>query len=138
MELRDARTGITVADREECFDLLETVPVGRVAAVIGGGQPHIVPVNFTVVRDPVFGDAIVFRTDTGTKLRSVHRGRIAFEADHYDATSRTAWSVVVHGEAEEIDPPDASDHQDPDPWAIGEKAHWVRIRATTVTGRRIG
>jgi nitroimidazol reductase NimA-like FMN-containing flavoprotein (pyridoxamine 5'-phosphate oxidase superfamily) len=137
MELRDTRTGMTVLDREACLGLLRTVPVGRVAAVIGGGQPHIMPVNFTVVRDATDGDAIVFRTDTGTKLRSVERGRIAFEADHYDATSRTAWSVVVHGEAEEIDPPPAGASHDPDPWGRGEKSHWVRIRATTVTGRRI-
>jgi nitroimidazol reductase NimA-like FMN-containing flavoprotein (pyridoxamine 5'-phosphate oxidase superfamily) len=128
---------MAVLDREECFRFLRTVPVGRVAAVIGGGQPHILPVNFTVVRDPVDGDAILFRTDAGTKLRSVERGRIAFEADHYDVAGRTAWSVVVYGEAEEIDPPTDGAAHAPDPWSRGEKRHWVRIRATTVTGRCI-
>jgi nitroimidazol reductase NimA-like FMN-containing flavoprotein (pyridoxamine 5'-phosphate oxidase superfamily) len=138
MQLADPRTGMAALDRKDAMRLLATVPIGRVAVVIGGGAPHIVPVNFAVDTTGTT-EAIVFRTDAGTKLRAVERGRVVFEADHYDATTRSGWSVVVHGDAEEIDPPAAHDAAaDPDPWAGGEKAHWVRIHATSVTGRRIG
>ena len=137
MELADTHTGMEAIDRDECLELLGSVPVGRVAVVIGGGSPHIVPVNFAVVRSARDGDAIVFRTDAGTKLRAVERGRVAFEADHYDTATRTGWSVVVHGQAEEVDAGRNGAAVDPDPWAGGEKAHWVRIHATSITGRRI-
>lgn len=137
MTLADRRTGIHALDREECLRLLTTVPLGRFVTVIGG-SPHVVPVNFVVD-----GDAVVFRTDAGTKLRAAERGRVAFEADDYDAATRTGWSVVIHGEAEEVTP---YDHPETwrrvcslpvDPWAGGEKAHWLRVTAVSVTGRRV-
>jgi nitroimidazol reductase NimA-like FMN-containing flavoprotein (pyridoxamine 5'-phosphate oxidase superfamily) len=138
MQLADPRTGMEALDRKDAVRLLGTVPIGRVAVVVGGGAPHIVPVNFAVDTSGAT-EAIVFRTDAGTKLRAVGRGRVVFEADDYDPKTRSGWSVVVHGDAEEIDPPPANDDVvDPDPWAGGEKAHWVRIHATSVTGRRIG
>ncbi len=98
-----------------------------------GGSPHVVPVNFTVDTDD--GGGVMFRTDQGTKLRAAERGQVAFEADHYDPATRSGWSVVIHGEAEEVVP--APTDLPVDPWAGGDKAHWVRIRATTVTGRRV-
>ena len=134
MQLADTRTGMEVLDRSQCFDALRTVPVGRVVMVVGG-SPFVVPVNFSVD-----GESVVFRTEDGTKLRAAGRGSVAFEADEYDTATRTGWSVVVHGDAHEIDPPRADDVPvlDPDPWAGGEKPHWVRIHATSVTGRRVG
>jgi len=136
MQLADPRSGIEALDRRECLRLIATVPLGRIVMVVGG-SPHIVPVNFVV---DAATERIVFRTDPGTKLRAVEKGRVAFEADDYDAATRTGWSVVIHGDAEEIDPPAAAGARlfDPDPWAGGDKAHWVGIQATTITGRRIG
>ena len=135
MQLADARTGMEVLDRSQCLDALRTVPVGRVVMVVGG-SPFVVPVNFCVD-----GESVVFRTEDGTKLRAAGRGSVAFEADAYDAAARTGWSVVVHGDAHEIDPPaataDGTPAFDPEPWARGEKAHWVRIDATSITGRRV-
>jgi nitroimidazol reductase NimA-like FMN-containing flavoprotein (pyridoxamine 5'-phosphate oxidase superfamily) len=133
MQLTDTRTGMEVLDRSQCLEALGTVPVGRVVMVVGGA-PFVAPVNFCVD-----GESVVFRTADGTKLRAAGRGSVAFEADDYDATTRTGWSVVVHGDAHEIDPPPAGDGPalDPDPWAGGEKPHWVRIHATSVTGRRV-
>jgi nitroimidazol reductase NimA-like FMN-containing flavoprotein (pyridoxamine 5'-phosphate oxidase superfamily) len=131
MQLADPRTGIVALDRRECFELLGTVPLGRVVTVVGG-SPHIVTVNFTVDAEH---EGVVFRTDVGTTLRAAERGRVAFQADHYDAEARKGWSVVIHGEAEEVVP--APTGLPVDPWAGGEKAHWVRIRATAITGRRV-
>ena len=131
MKLADPRSGIEAIGRKECLRLVASVPLGRFVAVVGGA-PHVVPVNHVVD-----GDGIVFRSD------GRRHGRVAFEADDYDAATRTGWSVVVHGEAEEVtsfdDPETWHRVQDlpVDPWAGGPKDHWIRIEATSVTGRRL-
>ena len=56
------RNGLEVLAREECFRLLATLKVGRVALSVGG-LPVVVPVNFLVV-----DEAMVFRTGVGSKL----------------------------------------------------------------------
>ena len=61
--------------RDECFVLLRTVEIGRVAVSRGDRAPLVVPVNFAVD-----GEAVVFRTNAGTKLDAVATGPIAFEA----------------------------------------------------------
>ena len=50
-------------DRVRCLQLLSEHNLGRLAVVISG-QPLIFPVNYTLD-----GDAVVFRTDPGNKLR---------------------------------------------------------------------
>ena len=131
VNLSDPRTGIEAIPRDECLRLLASVPLGRFVRVVGGA-PHVVPVNHVVD-----GDGIVFRSD-GRK-----HGRVAFEADSYDQDTRSGWSVVVHGDAEEVtrfDDPETWTrvHELPvDPWAGGEKGHWIRIRPTSITGRRL-
>ncbi|MGQ0824487.1 MAG: pyridoxamine 5'-phosphate oxidase family protein [Actinomycetota bacterium] len=128
---------LAVISVTECRALLATEEIGRLAVVAGGG-PHVVPVNY------VFdGRAIVFRTETGTKLDAAGHVPAAFEVDSFDRERRTGWSVVVHGRLEEIDryrgPAFERVQQLPvEPWAGGEKAHWVRLVATSVTGRRVG
>ena len=65
---------------------------------------------------------------------------MCFEADSYDAATGTGWSVVVRGLAEK-EPEAACARLD----ALGMKAWggaaqervWVRIRPTSITGRRI-
>jgi uncharacterized protein len=136
MRLAD-RSGLDALDRQECLRLLDLVPLGRFVTVVGGA-PHIVPVNHVVD-----GDSIVFRSDPGTKVDTADRGRVAFEADEYDPVTRTGWSVVVHGVAEEVtsfDDPEVWRHVQElpiDPWAGGQKAHWVRVQAASITGRRL-
>ena len=84
---------------------------------------------------------VVFRTDPGRKLTSAVLGELsAFEIDHASPFSHDGWSVLVVGRAEEI-----RDRGDLDevsklplrPWAAGARDRVVRIRAETVTGRRI-
>jgi nitroimidazol reductase NimA-like FMN-containing flavoprotein (pyridoxamine 5'-phosphate oxidase superfamily) len=124
--------------RVECLRLLAAHSFGRLAVALTDGAPVIRPVNY------VFDDSsqsIVFRTSPGSKLHAVLQVReAAFEIDGVDEGSRTGWSVIVHGRAEEV-----TNHAEVrrlgalgvTPWAPGRKAHWVRIRARTVTGRRI-
>jgi nitroimidazol reductase NimA-like FMN-containing flavoprotein (pyridoxamine 5'-phosphate oxidase superfamily) len=116
--------------RQECFDLLATQPVGRLALTQPDHAPLVVPVNFTLD-----GDDIVFRSDPGSKLR-LAMGPVAFQADFVDWYHRTGWSVLATGVAHEV--ADAEiEHLDVEPWAPGDKRVWIRIVVDEVTGRRL-
>jgi uncharacterized protein len=138
VELIDLNTGLVVIERDECFKLLATEEVGRLAVAVGG-RPEIFPVNYVV-----HGDGVVFRTDPGTKLAAVVRGPVCFEVDHLEKGSRTAWSVILHGRAHQVTPFDSPGLHDRTahlalyPWTGTPKAHLIQIVPTTVTGRRIG
>lgn len=132
----DARTGLEVIDPDECRRLLAADEVGRLA-LIDGGTPAVFPINYVVD-----GDAVVFRTAPGTKLSAGPRRRVAFEIDDFDRSRRTGWSVVVTGRLEEVTAYDAATLQrvtrlPVEPWAGGERAHWMRIVPDRITGRRI-
>jgi hypothetical protein len=133
----DLNSGLVIIERAECFDLLAREEVGRLAVVVGG-RPEIFPVNYVVE-----GDGVVFRTDPGTKLAGAIRGPVAFEVDHLDKQTRSAWSVILHGRAQQataFDSPELRDrtaHLALRPWTNTSKAHLIRIDPTTVTGRWI-
>lgn len=98
----------------------------------------IFPVNY-VFHD----DAIVFRTDEGTKLSRSALGRTVFEIDGVDEARQSGWSVVVQGVSSEIgDALDARSGRlrtlDVLPWVPGRRSHWVALQADSVTGRRVG
>jgi nitroimidazol reductase NimA-like FMN-containing flavoprotein (pyridoxamine 5'-phosphate oxidase superfamily) len=82
----------------ECIHLLATMTVGRLGFVHEGG-PEVLPVNYVLD-----GDAVVFATNTGMKLWGSTRGRVVFEVDQTDPVTRSGWSVVVHGLAQEVPP----------------------------------
>ena len=118
-------------DAADCWDLLRSASVGRLAVIVDG-DPEIFPVNFTVEHS-----ALVIRTGDGTKIDAV-RGhpRVAFEIDGVDG--QTAFSVVVKGDAKEIKAPDElrdTVSLDVSPLQAGTKNHFVRILAEEVTGR---
>lgn len=124
--------------RTECLELLGAHEFGRVAVSGARGVPVIRPVNY------VFDSAsqsVVFRTASGSKFHALAQAaHAAFEIDGIDASSRTGWSVIVVGVTEEV--ADSSElrrlgNLALDTWAPGEKSHWIRIRAWTVSGRRI-
>jgi len=127
--------GLEVVGEAECWSLLETQPVGRLAVAIRN-HPDIFPVNYLVD-----AETIVFRTDPGIKLAAATAGEsVAFEADHYDAETGEGWSVVVSGEAREVKKLDDLVHIEELPLvpaAGGRKNRWVRIHPLSVTGRRI-
>ena len=57
-----------------------------------------------------------------------------------DPVERVGWSVIVEGFTEEITNPSELrriEQLQLEPWAPGHKGHWIRIRASTVSGRRI-
>jgi nitroimidazol reductase NimA-like FMN-containing flavoprotein (pyridoxamine 5'-phosphate oxidase superfamily) len=133
---RDARTGIELIDRDECFRLLAGDCIGRLA-VVAGSAPIILPVNYAVD-----GQSLVFRTAPGTKLDAAGRAPASFEIDSFDRRTHTGWSVVVTGRLEEVTRFDAAtlhriQHLVLEPWAAGPKDHWLRLVAQQATGRRV-
>lgn len=131
----ERRTGLEVLDEDECWRLLESRTVGRLAVDVGG-HPDIFPVNY-VVHDRL----VVIRTEAGTKLAAAVLGRsVAFEIDEIDEVDHHGWSVVVSGRAseprtveEEVDVEDLGIT----PWVDAPKTRWLRIAPLSVTGRRI-
>lgn len=137
MKLVDDHSGIEIIDRAECVRLLGEEVVGRLGFV-HRGQPEVLPVNYVLD-----GDTVVFRTAEGTKLQGVARSPVVFEIDRVDRLTRSGWSVIIHGMAEEVTSLDSVALQERvnalavDPWAPGEKAHLIRVVARTITGRRV-
>ena len=122
---------------EECYLLLETQQVGRLG-VNAEHYPLIFPVNYALDRG-----VIVIRTHPGTKLAAASHANVTFEVDQINQPTRSGWSVLVRGLAEEvtaahraelIERTRASGVQ---PWAPGEHGHWLRLIPHAITGRRI-
>ena len=137
MRTVDTRTGIEWLDRDECLRLLAGDEVGRLA-VVEGRVPVVFPVNYALD-----GDTVVIRTDAGTKLGAAGRAPACFEVDCLDRPTRTGWSVLVTGRLEEVTPWDTDLFRrvtalSVEPWAGGDKAHWLRLVPGRITGRRVG
>ena len=118
-----------------CLRLLASVPVGRVGFV-ADGEVQVLPVNHVID-----GQDVVFRTGHGSKLSAAEGERpITFEVDDYDERTHSGWSVVVTGRSEPVDEDaevDRLDRAGLRPWASTvERPFWIRIRPTSVTGRR--
>lgn len=121
---------------DECLRLLAGERFGRLAGV-ADGRPFIFPVNYAFANG-----SVVFRTAAGTKLSGSSFGRVVFEIDGVEPDERTGWSVVVEGVSSEIN--DSLDSASAElrrlalePWAPGEKPHWIALRPDGISGRRI-
>ncbi len=120
---------------EEGLELLRTggQQVGRLAITLAG-EPLIFPLNYALD-----GDAIVFRTEVGTKLSGITRSLVTFEVDHIDAGGQ-GWSVTFEGLAQEVldaDPAALRARVDAlalETWPGGDRPHVVRITAFAVAG----
>lgn len=136
MHQQASNTGIEIIDRDECAALLRADEIGRLA-ILDGGRPLILPVNYLVD-----GDDIVFRTGPGTKLDQGPRAPACFEIDQFDRAHSSGWSVVVTGRLEEITTYrgalfDRANGLPVHPWAAGPKDHVMRLVPSSITGRRI-
>lgn len=119
---------------DECWSLLRTATVGRLAVIVGD-HPEIFPINYVVDH----GTA-VFRTGEGSKVQGALSGTpVALESDGYDPEAGCVWSVVIKGRARTIaEIADVMDTVDLplSPWQAGDKGRFIRITPGEVTGRR--
>jgi uncharacterized protein len=129
-------TEMLVLSREECLRLLASNNFGRLAVAMD--SPVIRPVNYVFDHR---SQSVAFRTADGSKFHAMlTSGNAAFEIDGIDPDSHTGWSVIIVGmttevtAASELRRLDGLGHES---WAPGRRAHWMRIRAWTVSGRRI-
>lgn len=137
MRTVDPRSRVEALDRPTCLRLLAGEEVGRLA-VVAGGAPVVLPVNYALD-----GEAVVVRTEPGTKLDQGVRSPACFEVDDFDRATRSGWSVIVAGRLEEVTEFDGPDFERVralgiEPWAGPGLDHWLRLVPTRVTGRRIG
>lgn len=126
-----------VIPTEECYRLLRTSEFGRIG-VVAENYPLILPVNYRLD-----GTTVVLRTHPGTILAAAEHANVTFEVDEIDRASRSGWSVLVRASAEEVGEGHRAElvartvESGVEPWAPGDKSHWIRLIPHEITGRRI-
>jgi hypothetical protein len=133
-KLATDEAGLEILHLGDMFRLLASVPIGRVG-FMADGEVAVLPVMFQVD-----GQDVVFRTHAGSKLANMEVGRyVCFEVDSYDSATRTGWSVVARGLAEKESEAACArlDAPGTDSWGGPARDRiWMRIRPTSITGRR--
>jgi len=132
---------LEILDEAECLRLISPGGIGRIVFP-GRFDLTVLPVNY-VLHD----GAILFRTvEAGSTDEDLRTGiehaeyRVAFEVDDINAETREGWSVLIQGPAHHLDDP--AERADAiaagvEPWAGGEREHFIRITPARITGRRI-
>jgi len=127
--------GLEVLAEDECRRLLALGSLGRIGISMGS-LPAIFPVNYIVA-----GGDILFFTAEGTKLHAATVNSVAvLEVDHFNAATRTGWSVMAVGsvrERTEAAVVHGAMAAGLEPWAPGERSHLVALTAELLSGRRI-
>jgi nitroimidazol reductase NimA-like FMN-containing flavoprotein (pyridoxamine 5'-phosphate oxidase superfamily) len=130
MRAIDLWGGTEIVSEEDSLELLRSKSIGRLAMVLDD-RIDIFPINYAID-----GRSILFRTNQGHKMRSASDGEVAFEVDSIETEAHAGWSVVVHGEAEDVTGKVESGADTVEPWA-GRKEFLVRITPRSITGRRV-
>lgn len=132
---------LTELTREKCLQLVSEHHFGRVAVRSTGSDnpPVIRPVNYAYERDT---NSVAFRCAEGSKFYALaHSTQACFEIDDADESRRSGWSVIICGMTESVVAPMELRRLEKlalDSWAATREAHWIRIRARTVSGRQVG
>jgi nitroimidazol reductase NimA-like FMN-containing flavoprotein (pyridoxamine 5'-phosphate oxidase superfamily) len=129
------RNGLEILNRQECLQLLASAPVGRVSVNVDA-LPVILPVNYALSAS----GQVVFAVGDGQKLRgALDNAVVAFEADAFDAETRSGWSVLVQDRAQVVPPREAGElaDLDLDRWAAVEATSYIVLDTTLMSGRRI-
>ena len=122
---------------DECMALLATQPVARLGVLVGE-YPVVIPVAISLDHG-----VVVLRSGARSTLTAAQHANVTVQADQIDPVTRTGWSVLVRGLAEEITEQhsaavvERSHRAAADPWAPGGRQHWVRVIPHRVTGRRL-
>lgn len=126
-------SSISVLEERECYELLSTTTVGRVAFVNREGQ-QLLPLNFAVVDGVIY-----FRTKEEGVLSELAEGLgdVAFEVDHHGTTTRDAWNVTVRGSTSPVHDAAGLTIAALRPWPPGERPLVVALTPRSVDGRRV-
>jgi nitroimidazol reductase NimA-like FMN-containing flavoprotein (pyridoxamine 5'-phosphate oxidase superfamily) len=123
-------------DETECWQLLDTTTVGRLAFTTDDGIV-ILPVNFLVHEQRIY-----VQTEPGSTIAALADGRddVAFEIDHHDI-NQTGWNVLVKCTstvAETLEGERAITSSGRlGPWAPGNRSLVIRLTPRTLSGRRV-
>ena len=122
---------------EECWQLLGTTTVGRLAFTTDAGI-EILPLNFIV-----FERQIYYRTEAGSAIAELAEGRddVAFEVDYHDDLNQSGWSVLVKGSTAEAAATEAARALASTgrlgPWAPGNRSLVIVLSPRTLSGRKV-
>lgn len=118
---------------EQCWALLPTAHVGRLALTHADGAPDIFPMDFVAT-----GEHLFVRSAPGVKLfRMARQPEVAFEVE--GESDGFVWSVVARGRAHRLDRDDEIEASGILSLATSSptnKWNYVRIHPETLTGRR--
>ncbi len=125
-----------VFGRERCLALAASVPIGRVVYT-DQALPAVLPMNFVLDHGEV-----VIRTASGSALAAAIRNAVvAFQADDFDPSTGTGWSITITGQARLVDGVEEAAHLARlplHPWVPAVDGQFIRIPARRVSGRRFG
>ncbi|MEJ1155250.1 pyridoxamine 5'-phosphate oxidase family protein [Microbacterium marmarense] len=128
-----ASLGVQEIPVDECWRLLESVGLGRLAIVAADGRPDVFPMNFLV-----YDGSVVIRTAPGGKLQALHsKPAVAFEVDGSDVWRH--WSVVIRGDIVRMDADElieASGALELFSWSPTAKHNFLRLKPDSISGRR--
>lgn len=132
----DLRPHLVELTERRCIELLESIPVGRIAFTADDGGPIVLPVNYTW-----FEGSVAFRT-LDRELQDLIDGQfVCFEVDEWSAETRTGWSVLVRGAAREVTQWAEREQLESIglvPWARDVwRPRWIRVEPTEITGREL-
>ncbi|WP_134325141.1 pyridoxamine 5'-phosphate oxidase family protein [Cumulibacter soli] len=123
---------VSVITEEECWDLLSSRPIGRVAMIIGD-EVEVFPVSYELREGSMY-----IRTAEGTKLFGIALGRpVAFEIDDWD--DKSGWSVIAKCSARQLDREfeiEEAEKLGLSRWVAESRDVLVRLTPIKVTGRR--
>jgi uncharacterized protein len=122
---------------DECLRRLAASQIGRLAVVVDH-YPQVFCVNYRFDEG-----VIVFRCGEETNVHAADHQHVGFEVDAIDYATRTGWTVLVQGTADDItdrheDP--SADHArrlDVEPWTPGAHPRIIRIIPAEITGREL-
>jgi uncharacterized protein len=129
---------LTELDESACIRLLRTSVMGRLGFNTADPAPVILPVNYAVVERSI----CLLTTEHGVLSTWATISDVAFQVDEIDATRWSGWSVLAQGPCEVVPELEASQLlrrlPRPRPWADGDRGTLLRLRWTTIAGRRLG
>jgi nitroimidazol reductase NimA-like FMN-containing flavoprotein (pyridoxamine 5'-phosphate oxidase superfamily) len=128
---------ISTIDEGECWQLVDTTTVGRLAFTTEDGIV-ILPVNFFV-----FDERIYVRTEPGSSIAALADGRddVAFEVDYHDGMNQSGWNVLMKVTASAAEPAAAEKALASTgrlgPWPPGNRSLVIALTPRSIGGRRV-